>query len=237
MKDIKNKIKLNMINDYGNEWFGIIFEAWRIEISKDELLYNRKINILDEIIGVNNVEVLDNIILVDLHKYEYENVFEVEYLKEVIDDYINSLEKAIENAGIEKEYSIVFDFFSDNFNYQMELEKNAKEREKEDITINNNEFFLEETLEQIIPKCKKWSIDITNMSGNITVRKAIVKINSNELNFDISLEKDSKMILEIPIVIDTNDVNYFIKKLENIQDNIEKKLRELEIREFEITFK
>ena len=237
MKDIKNKIKLNMINDYGNEWFGIIFEAWRIEISKDELLYNRKINILDEIIGVNNVEVLDNIILVYLHKYEYENVFEVEYLKEVIDDYINSLEKAIENAGIEKEYSIVFDFFSDNFNYQMELEKNSKEREKEDITINNNEFFLEETLEQIIPKCKKWSIDITNMSGNITVRKAIVKINSNELNFDISLEKDSKMILEIPIVIDTNDVNYFVKKLENIQDNIEKKLRELEIREFEITFK
>lgn len=127
MKDIRNKIKLNIINDYGDEWFGIIFEAWRIEISKDELLYNTKINILDEIVGVNNIEILDNTVLVELHKYEYENIFEIEYLREVIGDYISRLKKAIENAGIEKEYSIVLDFFNDYGNYHMRLEENEKE--------------------------------------------------------------------------------------------------------------
>lgn len=98
--------------------------------------------------------------------------------------------------------------------------------------LSNNEFFREE----IIPKRKKWSIDMTNMMGNITVSKVILKIDTSKLNFNISLDKGTKLIIEIPIVIDTNDVNYFVKELENIQDNIKNKLRLLEIEEFEIIF-
>lgn len=31
MKNTRNEIKLNIINDYGYEWFGITSEAWRIQ--------------------------------------------------------------------------------------------------------------------------------------------------------------------------------------------------------------
>lgn len=236
MKNTRNEIKLNIINDYGYEWFGITFEAWRIEISKDELSYNTKINILDEIVGVDSVEVLENTVLVELHKYEYENVFDNEYLKEIIDNYKNRLEKAIDKSGIEKKYTIIFDFFNDNSNYHRRLE----EGKNYGIPMNNklinvsanNEFSLEE----ITPKRKKWSINIANIIEDIAVSKAIVKIDNNKSDFNICLDTEFKIILEVSIVIDTNDINYFVRELENIQDNIEKQLRKLDIEQFEIFF-
>ncbi|SCK02045.1 Uncharacterised protein [uncultured Clostridium sp.] len=127
MKDIKNRVELNIINDYGDEWFGITFEAWKIKLSKDELLYKRKINILDELIGVDYVHGREDCILVGLYKDQYENVFDTKYLKEVIDKYIDYLKKSIDKAGIEEEYSILFEFFNDYGNYDIKVRNNQKE--------------------------------------------------------------------------------------------------------------
>lgn len=179
---------------------------------------------------------MENTVLVELHKYEYENVFDNEYLKEIIDNYKNLLEKAIDKSGIEKKYTIIFDFFNDNNNYQIRLEEGksygVQMNDKLIDVSANNEFFLEET----ILTRKKWSINITNIIEGIDISKAIVKIYNNKLDFNICLDTEFKIILEVPIEIDTNDINYFVKELENIQDNIEKQLRKLHIEQFEIFF-
>lgn len=114
MSKNNNKIYVNIVREYDDNWIGFTFESCKIAIQIKSFSDYEKLKKID--IDIENIKCKSSQIELETTKDSFENIHTIKEFKLVIKEYQQTYTEILNSVGI-YDYDLILDFYLDHNNY------------------------------------------------------------------------------------------------------------------------